>query len=122
MFMRRTYRSAFKFQMRGVLATALTATLFLTVACSSKPTTPTADAGAGTNSDANANNSPGNSNHNVAGGEAQPLIIPAHTNISVRLAQTLSTKTAAAGENFSATVAKPIVIEGKTAIDRKSVV
>lgn len=42
--------------------------------------------------------------------------IPAGTRISVRLGQTLSSKTSQAGESFTATVAAPVTIEGKQVI------
>ncbi len=44
------------------------------------------------------------------------VVIPADTNLTVRLAQTLSTKTAAAGTSFSATISSPVTVEGKTVI------
>lgn len=44
------------------------------------------------------------------------LVVPAGTIITVRLGQSLGSKTSQAGENFSATVATPVEIDGKTAI------
>jgi hypothetical protein len=46
----------------------------------------------------------------------KPIVIPAGTAIVVRLDQTISTKTATAGAPFTATVAQPIVMGGKTAV------
>jgi hypothetical protein len=42
--------------------------------------------------------------------------IPAGTHLSVRMVQTISSKTATEGEPFSATVARPVVIDGNTVI------
>jgi hypothetical protein len=43
-------------------------------------------------------------------------IIPASTRISVRMAQTISSKTATEGEPFSGTVVRPVVVDGKPVI------
>ena len=43
-------------------------------------------------------------------------MIPAGTHIIVRLGDSLSSKTSQAGQGFSATVAEPVVVEGKTVI------
>lgn len=45
-----------------------------------------------------------------------PVVIPAGTSISVRLGQALSSKNNKTGDNFSASIATPITINGKTAI------
>lgn len=45
-----------------------------------------------------------------------PLVIPAGKSISVRLGQTLSSKDSQAGQEFSATVAQPVVVNGETVI------
>jgi len=42
--------------------------------------------------------------------------IPAGTRISVRMAEEINSKTATEGQPFSATVARPVVVEGKTLI------
>ena len=47
---------------------------------------------------------------------AQPLAIPAGTHITVRLGESLSSETSQAGQGFAATVAEPVVVEGKTVI------
>jgi len=46
----------------------------------------------------------------------QPITIPAGTVITVRLGETLSSKDSQTGQGFSATVAEPITVEGKTVI------
>ena len=49
-----------------------------------------------------------------------PVVIPAGTSISVRLGQALSSKANKTGDSFSASVATPITIDGKTAIPTSS--
>jgi hypothetical protein len=46
----------------------------------------------------------------------QPVVVPTGTILTVRLVQPLSSKTSQAGGTFSATMANPITIEGKTVI------
>src|ERR1700686_4732190 len=46
----------------------------------------------------------------------QTITIPAGTHITVRLGEALSSKSSAAGQGFSATVAEPVVVDGKTVI------
>ena len=46
----------------------------------------------------------------------QPLVVPAGTALTVRLAKQLSSKTSNAGDSFTATVAQAVAIDGKTLI------
>ena len=46
----------------------------------------------------------------------QPIIIPEGTVITVRLGETLSSKSSQTGEGFAATVAEPVAVEGRTVI------
>jgi hypothetical protein len=46
----------------------------------------------------------------------KPLIVPAGTVLTVRLADALGSKISTAGQTFTATVASPITIDGRTAI------
>jgi hypothetical protein len=48
----------------------------------------------------------------------QTISIPAGTVITVRLGEALSSKDSSAGQGFSASVAEPVVVEGKTIIER----
>jgi hypothetical protein len=50
--------------------------------------------------------------------EPPPLVVPAETAISVVLDQSLSSKTAANGQSFSATVSVPVAIDGVIAIPK----
>jgi len=49
---------------------------------------------------------------------AQAVTIPVGTVITVRLGETLSSKSSSAGQNFSATVAEPVSVDGKTVIEK----
>jgi hypothetical protein len=48
----------------------------------------------------------------------QAINIPVGTQISVRLGETLSSKSSTAGQEFSATVGEPVVVDGKTVIEK----
>lgn len=50
--------------------------------------------------------------------EAKPIIVPADTEITVVLDQTLGSKTSTSGQTFSATVQEPIEVAGKVAIPK----
>ena len=76
-----------------------------------------------TNPDNSAGGAAGNESAKGAGGKgkaearkAEAAVIPAGTIITVRLGEPLSSKTSQAGQGFAATVAQPVVVEGKTVI------
>lgn len=48
----------------------------------------------------------------------QPITIPEGTQITVRLGETLSSKSSTAGQGFSATVAEPVLVDGKAVIEQ----
>ena len=50
--------------------------------------------------------------------EPKPLVVPADTVIAVVLDQTISSKTAQAGDKFTATIESPVEIESKLAIPK----
>jgi hypothetical protein len=97
--------------------------LCLVIGCSSKPSTP-----------ASSTDNPNASGDNAAGGAAgsksasgkpvaskpapQTVTIPVGTVITVRLGETLSSKESSAGQGFSATIAEPVVVDGKTVIEK----
>lgn len=70
--------------------------------------------------DASASNGSGTTANPPA--ESKPvreaITIPAGTQITVRLGETLSSKSSTAGQSFSASVAQPVTIDGKTVIAR----
>jgi hypothetical protein len=118
--------------MEGIMRTrlvALTLGLYLSffvLGCNSKP----ADSTASNSSDSTA--SPAGSDSGAASGgsgsamssmksEAKPeapkaLVVPAGTVLTVRLGQAVGSKISSAGETFTATVASPVSVEGRTAI------
>jgi hypothetical protein len=50
----------------------------------------------------------------------QPIVVPAGTGLVVTVDQALSSKTSQAGQTFLATVARPVTVEGATAIPKGS--
>jgi len=50
--------------------------------------------------------------------EVKPLIVPADTEITVVLDQTLGSKTSTSGQTFTATVESPVEVDGKVAIPK----
>jgi len=48
----------------------------------------------------------------------QPIAVPAGTPITVVLSTTISSRVARPGDEFEATVAEPVIVEGRTAIPR----
>jgi hypothetical protein len=96
--------------------------LCLVIGCASKPATPAS-------STDNSNASGDNAASGAAGSKSadksaaskpapQTITIPVGTVITVRLGETLSSKESSAGQGFSATVAQPVVVDGKTVIER----
>ena len=114
--------------MRTLYVVALLA-LCLVLGCSSKPSAP---ASSTENPSAPGGSAPGGSpaGGNVAGGGSatskpaatkpvkETITIPAGTVITVRLGETLSSKSSSAGQGFAATVAEPVVVDGKTVIEK----
>jgi hypothetical protein len=105
-------------------AVAITLALYLSfalLACSKKNNDTTADSDTASPSAQDQSTGSAAQNEKMAKSErarpqAKPLVVPAGTVITVRLGQSLGSKTSQAGESFSATVATPVEIEGKTAI------
>jgi hypothetical protein len=101
---------------------------FATVGCTSKPPSNDANNPTATN-DAN-NPAPGGNAGDNSGGamssgktrgtmasEAAPrLVVPAGTMLTVRLGETLSSKESQPGQSFSASLANPVEVEGRTVI------
>lgn len=107
---------------RILFVVALLALCFV-LGCASKPATP-----------ASSTDNPNASGDNAGGGAAgsksasgkpvaskpvpQIVTIPVGTVITVRLGETLSSKESSAGQSFSATVAEPVEVGGKTVIEK----
>jgi hypothetical protein len=97
--------------------------LFFLIGCASKPATPASSTenpnAAGDNAASGAAGSKSAAGKPVASKPVpQTITIPAGTVITVRLGETLSSKSSSAGQGFSATVAEPVVVEGRTVIER----
>lgn len=76
---------------------------------SENPANPSSNSGSGS---AMSNTAMSNMKHEAA----RPMVVPAGTVVTVRLGQTVGSKLSSPGETFTATVASPVVVEGKTAI------
>ena len=106
---------------RSLFVVALLVLSLVLAGCNSSPSTPATSAD-------NANSANGGSSGSGAngGGSVQPvketkparqaIVIPEGTVITVRLGNTLSSKTSSAGDGFTATVAQPVTVDGKTVI------
>ena len=100
--------------------------LCLVLGCSSNPATPassTENAASGATGGGNAASGAAGSKRQTGKPAAskpvkQTITIPAGTQITVRLGETLSSKSSSAGQGFSATVAEPVVVDGKTVIEK----
>jgi hypothetical protein len=120
--------------MEGIMRTrlvTLTLGLFLTfvvLGCNSKP----ADSTASNSSDSAASPAPNSSGDSAGSGSAmsnmsnmkseakpaapKPLVVPAGTVLTVRLGQAVGSKISSVGETFTATVASPVMVDGRAAI------
>lgn len=99
--------------------------LCFVLGCSSNPATPASStespnaANGGSAASASPNGSKAGDTKAVASKPVkQSITIPQGTQITVRLGETLSSKSSSAGEGFSASVAEPIVIDGRTVIEK----
>jgi len=108
---------------------ALTLGLYLSfslLGCSSKPADSTAssESGSSTSSNTSASESEKGSGSGMMSNMksaakaevAKPLIVPAGTVLTVRLGQAVGSKISSAGQTFTATLASPVDLEGKTAV------
>jgi hypothetical protein len=103
--------------MRSRISLSLLALFLLLtiVACSSKPATESAANSADQN--AASSNAGGNmASESEKAAAEQPVVIPAGTTITVRLGEALGSKISSPGQSFTATLAAPIDVDGKTAI------
>ncbi|HEU5414804.1 MAG TPA: hypothetical protein VFW31_13640 [Candidatus Angelobacter sp.] len=99
------------------MAALLALALIAGCAKSSTPATTT------DNSAASSDNNAGGTAANGKSASAKPaaeetVVIPAGTTLMVRLGDTLNSKESRAGDSFSATVARPVEVNGKTIIDQ----
>ena len=102
---------------------ALTLGLFLSfivLACNSKPADSTASNDSSTTTSSGSEKSAGSEMSNtkspVKTEIAKPLVVPAGTVLTVRLGQAVGSKISSPEQTFSATVARPVEIDGRTVI------
>jgi hypothetical protein len=105
--------------------TALTLGLYLSFAVlgCNKPAAPPDSSASPSSTDGSSSSAPGG---DAAGSSsamskmkpepAKPLVVPAGTVLTVRLGQTVGSKISSPGQTFAATLASPVVVDGKTAI------
>ena len=95
---------------------------FSLLACSSKPSDSAASNESGSNtatSESEKSSGSGMMSNMKSAAKAEvakPLIVPAGTMLTVRLGQAVGSKISSAGQTFTATVASPVEVEGKTAV------
>lgn len=99
-------------RLRVSLLVLLIASLIAATGCSKPSDTETSDNSSATSANTASEKKPGLMSRMTK----QPVTIPAGTILTVRLGQTLSTKTARAGDSFTGTIAEPVSVEGKTVI------
>ncbi len=109
--------------------------LFFALGCNSKPADSTAsnssdssaapasgsgaagsDSSAGSGSSGSAMSNMSNMKSEAKPAAPKALIVPAGTVLTVRLGQAVGSKISSAGETFTATVASPVSVDGRTAI------
>jgi hypothetical protein len=110
--------------MRMLYVVALLALCFV-LGCASKPATPASSTDSPNAANGNtANDAAGSKSANSKPVASKPVIqtitIPAGTVITVRLGEALSSKSSSSGQGFAATVAQPVVVDGKTVIERSA--
>ncbi len=100
--------------------TLLCCLMFAVFACTSKPPADNSAASDSTNADNGASGSavPGGQMAETATGarEAEAIVVPPGTMLTVRLGDSLSSKTSQPGQVFTATLATPVDVGGRTVI------
>lgn len=99
------------------IAALLALALIAGCAKSSAPATTTENNAAGSDNNAGGTAANGKSSSEKPAAE-EAIVIPSGTALMVRLGDTLSSKDSRAGDSFTATVARPVEVNGKTIIDQ----
>jgi len=101
----------------SVLASFL---LLVSVACSSKPATKSATDQSATSSSDGSNSGGGMASTSTDREPMKPVaeavVVPAGTTVTVRLGEALGSKISSSGQSFTATVATPVQVGGRTVI------
>jgi hypothetical protein len=103
---------------RLVSATFTMLFLFVLIAGCNKSDSPAS--GDNSASGGSSSGSKGSDSDARAAAEKRVITIPAGTSITIRTAQTLSSKDSHAGESFSGTVTHPVAVDGQTVIEEGS--
>ena len=100
-----------------VLSVAALFALSIAIGCSGSTGTPassTENAGSGGGSAG----SGGSSSKAAKKEPAKPIVIAEGTAITIRMGETVNSRDSSAGQGFSATVAEPVIVDGKTVIEK----
>jgi hypothetical protein len=110
-------------RLRSIFLTFSLALILAGLACSRKPSSDNTNTSDNANtSGTSATNTPGQTNSSNQSAEAPrpPLVVPSGTTVTVSLGTALGSKLSTAGQSFTGTVAKDVVIENAVAIPRGS--
>ena len=100
--------------MKSIRVLSIAALLALcAIGCSSNPGTP-----ASATENPGAGGSGGSSTKAAKKEPVKPIVIAEGTAITIRMGETVSSKNSSAGQGFSATVAEPVLVEGKAVIEK----
>jgi hypothetical protein len=83
------------------------------IGCSSNPGTP-----ASATENAGAGGSGGSATKAAKKEPIKPIVIAEGTAITIRMGETVSSKNSSAGQGFSATVAEPVLVDGKSVVEK----
>ena len=100
--------------MKAIRVLSITALLALcAIGCSSNPGTP-----ASATENPGAGGSGGSATKSAKKESVKPIVIAEGTAITIRMGETVSSRNSSAGQGFSATVAEPVLVEGKAVIEK----
>ena len=83
------------------------------IGCSSNPGTP-----ASATENAGAGGSGGSATKAAKKEPIKPIVIAEGTAITIRMGETVSSRNSSAGQGFSATVAEPVLVDGKSVVEK----
>jgi hypothetical protein len=100
-----------------VLSVAALLALSLAIGCSSSPGT-AASSSENAGSGGSAGSGGGSATKAAKKEPVKPIVIAEGTAITIRMGETVSSRNSSAGQGFSATVAEPVLVEGKSVIEK----
>jgi hypothetical protein len=101
---------------RALLSVLAVSLLSALVACSSKPASESAADQNAASPSAGGGSMASSTRNAAAKRAAEPVVVPAGTTLTVRLGEAVGSKISSAGQSFSATLASPVEVGGKTVI------